>query len=108
MSTETYDANGNTLTSGGRNFAYDSENRLTSMNSGAVSIVYDGFGNRVAETAGGVTTKYLVEDDVNPTGLPGGWPTHKTILGAPFMRFHRMSGVPQKRTRCRQLSSRFG
>jgi RHS repeat-associated protein len=69
-SAETYDANGNTLTSGGRNFAYDSENRLTSMNGGAVRIVYDGFGNRVAETAGGVTTKYLVEDDVNPTGLP--------------------------------------
>jgi RHS repeat-associated protein len=70
MAAEIYDANGNTLTSGGRNFVYDSENRLTSMNSGAVRIVYDGFGNRVAETAGGVTTKYLVEDDVNPTGLP--------------------------------------
>jgi RHS repeat-associated protein len=70
MASETYDANGNTTLSGGRTFAYDSENRLTSMNNGAVSIVYDGFGNRVAETASGVTTKYLVEDDVNPTGLP--------------------------------------
>jgi hypothetical protein len=40
------------------------------MNGGAVSIVYDGFGNRVAKTVGGVTTSYLVEDDVNPTGYP--------------------------------------
>jgi RHS repeat-associated protein len=35
-----------------------------------VSIVYDAFGNRVAKTVNGVTTKYLVEDDVNPTGYP--------------------------------------
>jgi RHS repeat-associated protein len=33
-----------------------------------VSIVYDGDGNRVSETSGGTTTKYLV-DDHNPTGL---------------------------------------
>ena len=26
--------------------------------------------NRVAKTVNGVTTQYLVEDDVNPTGLP--------------------------------------
>jgi RHS repeat-associated protein len=32
-----------------------------------VSIVYDGDGNRVSETAGGITTQYLV-DTVNPTG----------------------------------------
>jgi RHS repeat-associated protein len=44
--------------------------RLTSMNGGAVTMIYDGFGNRVSKTVGGVTTKYLVEDDVNPTGLP--------------------------------------
>ena len=31
--------------------------------------VYDGDGNRVSETAGGVTTQFLV-DDLNPTGLP--------------------------------------
>ncbi len=34
---------------------------------GAVTIVYDGDGNRVSETVGGVTTKYLV-DLLNPTG----------------------------------------
>jgi RHS repeat-associated protein len=37
------------------------------MNSGVVTLVYDGDGNRVAKTAAGVTTRYLV-DDLNPTG----------------------------------------
>jgi len=44
--------------------------RLTSMNGGAVTMIYDAFGNRVAKKVGNVTTTYLVEDDVNPTGLP--------------------------------------
>ena len=33
-------------------------------------MIYDAFGNRVAKTVNGVTTQYLVEDDVNPTGYP--------------------------------------
>ena len=37
------------------------------MNGGSVIIVYDGDGNRVAKTVGGVTTRYLV-DDRNLTG----------------------------------------
>ncbi len=40
---------------------------LVSMNGGAVTITYDGDGNRVAKTVNGMTTKYLV-DDLNPTG----------------------------------------
>jgi RHS repeat-associated protein len=67
LSTETYDGNGNTLTTGGKTFTYDSENHLMSMNAGAVTLVYDGDGNRVAKTVDGVTTRYLV-DDLNPTG----------------------------------------
>jgi hypothetical protein len=63
---EGYDNNGNTLTSGGRTFGYDFENHLTSAD-GGVSFVYDGDGIRVAKTAGGVTTGFLV-DDRNPTG----------------------------------------
>jgi RHS repeat-associated protein len=70
LSPETYDANGNTLTTGGKTFAYDSENHLVSMKGGAVTMIYDAFGNRVAKKVGNVTTTYLVEDDVNPTGLP--------------------------------------
>ena len=37
------------------------------MNNGSVTIVYDGDGNRVAKTAYGITTHYLV-DNLNPTG----------------------------------------
>jgi YD repeat-containing protein len=64
---ETYDANGNTIATGGKTFAYDSQNRLKLMNGGAVTIIYDGDGNRVSKTASGVTTRYLV-DTLNPTG----------------------------------------
>jgi RHS repeat-associated protein len=65
---------------GGKTFAYDLQNELTSMNGGAVSIQYDGFGNRVAETASGVTTRYLV-DDLNPTGYAQ--VVEETVNGAP-------------------------
>jgi RHS repeat-associated protein len=67
LASETYDADGNTLATGGKTFSYDAENRLTSINGGAITIVYDGDGNRVSKTVGGVTTQYLV-DDLNPTG----------------------------------------
>ena len=67
LSAETYDANGNTLTSGSHTFTYDFENRLKSMNGTAVTLQYDGDDNRVAKTVGATTTRYLV-DDLNPTG----------------------------------------
>ena len=65
LTTDTYDANGNTVSSAGLDNTYDFENHL--VQHGAVSIVYDGDGNRVAKTAGGVTTQYLVDTN-NPTG----------------------------------------
>ena len=67
LSTEQYDNNGNTIVSGARTFAYDFENRLKSMNGTAVTLLYDGDGNRVAKTVGAATTQYLI-DDLNPTG----------------------------------------
>lgn len=67
LSSETYDQNGDVLTSGGKSFSYDAENHLVAMNGGAVQMQYDAFGNRVAKSANGVTTRYLV-DDLNPTG----------------------------------------
>jgi hypothetical protein len=45
---ETCEANGNTKQTGGKTFAYDSDNHLFSMNAAAVTMVYDGDGNRVA------------------------------------------------------------
>jgi len=72
ISSETYDANGNVLSAGGMAYTYDSENHMISAtgNGKVITMVYDAFGNRVSKTVNGVTTKYLVEDDVNPTGLP--------------------------------------
>jgi YD repeat-containing protein len=48
LTTNSYDNNGNTTQSGANSFIYDSENELKTMNGGAVSILYDGDGNRVA------------------------------------------------------------
>src|SRR5206468_1353912 len=64
---DTYDANGNTTSSGVVSNTYDFENRMTAH--GTTMMVYDGDGNRASETVGGATTKYLV-DALNPTGLP--------------------------------------
>jgi RHS repeat-associated protein len=68
LTTDTYDANGNTISSTGITRTYDFENHLTGYGAvGGVVIKNDGDGNRVSETIGGVTTKYLV-DTLNPTG----------------------------------------
>jgi RHS repeat-associated protein len=69
VTANSYDSNGNTLVAAGNTFAYDSQDRMTKFNGGSVTMVYDGDGNRVAKSSGGVTTQYLV-DDLNPTGLP--------------------------------------
>ncbi|HKV40042.1 MAG TPA: RHS repeat-associated core domain-containing protein [Blastocatellia bacterium] len=65
LGSDQYDADGNTTLSTGTANTYDFENRMVTH--GNVSIVYDGDGNRVAETVGGVTTQYLV-DTQNLTG----------------------------------------
>jgi len=65
LTSDVYDANENTVNSGGIGYAYDFENHL--VQKGGLGIVYDGDGNRVSKSVGGVTTQYLV-DDVNPTG----------------------------------------
>jgi RHS repeat-associated protein len=67
LAADTYDQDGNTTVSGGNTFTYDFENHLETENSTAVTLVYDGDGNRVSKIVGGVTTKYLV-DDRNLTG----------------------------------------
>jgi len=67
VTADAYDANGNTRNSGGVSYAYDFEDKLRTVNQGSVRYIYDGDGNRVAKTVGGVTTRYLV-DEVNPTG----------------------------------------
>ena len=66
LTTDQYDANGNTINASGNSYQYDALNHVTNVNS-AIFITYDGDGNRVKKTAGGVTTYYLV-DDRNPSG----------------------------------------
>ena len=56
LTSDTSDANGSTRQSGGVAYSYDWENRLAAAGDGAVSYVYDGDGNRVSKTVGGVTT----------------------------------------------------
>jgi YD repeat-containing protein len=65
---ESYDLNGNARASAGHTYLYDFENRIKSADGNAVRIVYDGDGNLASKTAGGVTTRYLV-DDLNATGF---------------------------------------
>ncbi|HKG48076.1 MAG TPA: RHS repeat-associated core domain-containing protein [Pyrinomonadaceae bacterium] len=67
LTSSSYDANGNTRTAEGKSFTYDFQNKIKSVNNGAVRLTYDGDGNLVGRTAGGITTQYLV-DDLNPTG----------------------------------------
>ena len=65
ITSDVYDNNGNTVSFAGTQNTYDFENHLASY--GYITYVYDGDGNRVAKTVGGVTTNYLV-DTLNPTG----------------------------------------
>ncbi len=57
LSSETYDQDGNVTAADGKSFTYDSQNELVSMNGGAVQIMYDGDGNRVAKSVNGVVTR---------------------------------------------------
>jgi len=66
LATDTYDNNGNTTASNGLGYVYDFENHVIQAG-GGITMVYDGDGNRVSKTVGGVTTKYML-DTQNPTG----------------------------------------
>ena len=83
INTDTHDANGNTTSSDGVNYTYDFEDRLLTASNG-VQIIYDGDGNRVSETTGGVTTKYLV-DNLTPTGFTQ--VAEETVNGAVVAQF---------------------
>jgi hypothetical protein len=98
---DAYDANGNTVLSGGTAYVYDFEDRLIDYNAGEVVNVYDADGNRVLRTRGASTTAYLI-DEMNPTGyaqvveeITGGTVTATYALGE--LRTHQTrweSGTP--------------
>lgn len=64
LNSDSCDDDGSVLSANGTNYSYDFESRLTTA-SGGVTLRYDGLGNLVSKTAGGVTTTFLV-DDVDP------------------------------------------
>jgi RHS repeat-associated protein/uncharacterized repeat protein (TIGR01451 family) len=93
----TYDNNGNTTAVDDETYIYDFLNHLTGT-SGGISQAYDGDGNRVTKTVGGVTTQYLV-DNLNPTGyaqvveeLVGGVVQHTFTYGHDLISQNRLSG----------------
>ena len=67
LTTDVYDANGNTINSGGQGITYDFENHILTEN--GATYLYDGDGNRVQKTVAGLNTLYTIVS-VNPTGYP--------------------------------------
>ncbi|MCO6452041.1 MAG: RES domain-containing protein [Caldilineales bacterium] len=94
--TYSYDCNGNmtgrTVSGIGYTLTYDAENRLTQVNQGGTVqaiFVYDGDGNRVQATVGGVTTLYPGQhyEYVNSTTY-----TKYYFAGSDLVEFERSSG----------------
>jgi len=57
-----YDAAGNMIAETGRTYQYDAENRMKSVNNGAIATyTYDADGRRVRKVAGGVTTDFIYD-----------------------------------------------
>ncbi len=90
LNRDSYDANGNTTlwhieeSVPAVSDAYDFEDRLINRNNGQVLINYDGDGNRVSKTVGGVTTLFLV-DDRNPTGYAQVLEELTVVAGSPIV-----------------------
>jgi len=80
--------------------AYDFENHL--IQKGAVTLAYDGDGNRVLETVGGVTTNYLV-DTINPTGYAQ---VVDELVGGAVTRTYTMASNESMRIRFSTLHGR--
>jgi len=61
--TYTWDNNGNLLSDGASAYAYDSTNRLITVTQGAnvYAFAYNGLGDRLRQTANGVTTTYTLD-----------------------------------------------
>lgn len=59
----TFDDKGNLSLAGGNSFTFDFANRMTQsiIDSVTTQYLYDGFGNRISRTKGGVQTKYLLD-----------------------------------------------
>ena len=113
ITTETYDLNGNTLQAEGDSFAYDFADRLVGIGSG-VGIAYDGIGDLLWRSEGGVSVGYLV-DDSNPTGwsqvveeVVGGAVSKRYSFGRTPLRSGGQSYVADGHTDVRLLTDSSG
>jgi RHS repeat-associated protein len=61
-----YDAAGNLFNDGSHNYAYDAENRISSVDGGATSYIYDADGQRVEKNQGGVLTDTVYDRNGHP------------------------------------------
>jgi RHS repeat-associated protein len=72
--TYSYDADGNITSDGTHTYSYDDSGRLTQVDSNTATYQYNGLGQRVEKTAGGVTTVFVYDEaghllgEYTPTG----------------------------------------
>jgi YD repeat-containing protein len=100
---ETSDAAGNTISTAGRSYAYNSWLKLVSMNGGQVTLAYNGLGQLVSKTASGVTTQYLT-DDLSPTGYPQ--VVAEVVNGQPVRTYNLRTGADQRTADGEQFADR--
>ena len=78
----TYDANGNLLTHGVREFAWDARNRLEASGGiAASSFTYDAFGRRIGAVANGTSVAFLHDVHQIVQETSGGTVTANTLFG---------------------------
>ena len=78
-----YDLRGNLTSDGSRTFAYDLENRLTSVSgSASMTLAYDPLGRLRQTTTGGVTTDFLYDGDALVAEYQGATLLRRYVHGA--------------------------
>ena len=89
ISSETYDANGSTLSDGTNTYVWDARNRLVSADNNGATFAYDPLVRRVAKTILSTSTNFLY-DGANPVQeLNGATPTANLLTGGIDERFTR-------------------
>jgi RHS repeat-associated protein len=76
-----YDANGNMTSDGANSYVWNARNQLDSMNLGANSFTYDGYGRRVGKTIPSMTTNYLYDGANVVQELSSGSATANLLTG---------------------------
>lgn len=104
-----YDDNGNMTSRGADSFVYDFEDRLvqSTIEGVASQYQYDGLGNRYAKTAGGVTTRYLLDTNTKLTNVLAELDAGGTVQAYYVYGLGLVSRIePDGTTRCYHYDSR--